>query len=168
MIGTQESLGVGPSSKALLYVICCPVGPYYKTGFNAVRLYAEDRFVRAWPGGTGAFKVGANYAPCIYPQSQAALHGCQQDLWLFGPRHEITEVGTMNCFIYWINERGEKELITPPLSSGMILPGVTRDSILSLAKSWKEFKVTEGTIFMEDLTLALNEGRVRIFITKGS
>lgn len=65
MIGTQESLGVAPPNKALLFVICSPVGPYYKTGFNAVSLYAEDRFVRAWPGGTGAFKIGA-YKSCNF------------------------------------------------------------------------------------------------------
>lgn len=59
IIGTQESLGVAPPRSAMLFIICSPVGPYYRTGFNAVNLYAEDKFVRAWPGGTGAFKLGA-------------------------------------------------------------------------------------------------------------
>jgi branched-chain amino acid aminotransferase len=59
IIGMQESLGVAPPNKALLFVICSPVGPYYKTGFAAVSLYAEDKFVRAWPGGTGSYKIGA-------------------------------------------------------------------------------------------------------------
>lgn len=59
IIGTQESLGVAPPRSAMLFIICSPVGPYYRTGFNAVSLYAEDKFVRAWPGGTGAFKLGA-------------------------------------------------------------------------------------------------------------
>lgn len=58
-IGTQEWLGVGPSNRAMLFVICSPVGPYYRTGFNAVSLWAEERFVRAWPGGTGCFKIAA-------------------------------------------------------------------------------------------------------------
>lgn len=62
LIGTQDSLGVAPPNKALLFVICSPVGPYYKTGFAAVSLYAENRVVRAWPGGTGSFKIGA-YQP---------------------------------------------------------------------------------------------------------
>lgn len=62
-IGTQEWLGVGPSNKAMLFVICCPVGPYYKTGFAAVAIQAEERFVRAWPGGTGAYKLGAYPLP---------------------------------------------------------------------------------------------------------
>jgi branched-chain amino acid aminotransferase len=62
MIGTQEALGVSAPNKALLFVIGCPVGPYYKTGFNAVRLFATTEYVRAWPRGTGAAKIGGNYA----------------------------------------------------------------------------------------------------------
>jgi branched-chain amino acid aminotransferase len=63
MIGTQEMLGVNPPTDAKLFVIGCPVGPYYKTGFNAVRLLATTEYVRAWPRGTGAAKIGGNYAP---------------------------------------------------------------------------------------------------------
>lgn len=65
-MGTQETLGVNPSSRALLFVIGCPVGPYYKTGFAAVSLKATTEFVRAWPRGTGSSKIGANYAAGIY------------------------------------------------------------------------------------------------------
>jgi branched-chain amino acid aminotransferase len=165
----KESLGVAPSNKALLFVILSPVGPYYKTGFAAVSLLADDRFVRAWPGGmnrifhsflgTGSYKVGGNYAPGIFPQLHAAEKGYQQNLWIFGPDHELTEVGTMNLFVFWKNEKGERELITPSLD-GTILPGVTRDSILHLCRNWNEFKVTEGKITMKQLTLALAENRV--------
>ena len=59
MIGTQPSLGVGPSDSALLYVICCPVGPYFRTGFNPVKLLADPKYVRSWVGGTGDCKLGA-------------------------------------------------------------------------------------------------------------
>ena len=104
MIATQETLGVAASDRALLFVILSPVGPYYKTGFAAVSLLANEKHVRAWPGGTGSHKVGGNYAPCILPQREASERGYQQNLWLFGPDHEITEVGTMNCFILWENE----------------------------------------------------------------
>jgi branched-chain amino acid aminotransferase len=62
-IATQESLGVGASNKSMIFVIASPVGPYYKTGFSAVSLYASTKYVRAWPGGTGDSKVGGNYAP---------------------------------------------------------------------------------------------------------
>ncbi|SSD61074.1 probable Branched-chain-amino-acid aminotransferase, cytosolic [Saccharomycodes ludwigii] len=134
MIGTSEGLGVGYPDKALLYVICSPVGPYYKTGFKAVRLEATDYATRAWPGGVGDKKLGANYAPCILPQLQAAKRGYQQNLWLFGPEKHITEVGTMNVFFVFKDEKsGKKELVTAPLD-GTILEGVTRDSILNLAK----------------------------------
>ena len=160
IIGTGASLGVSPSNKAMLFVICCPVGPYYRTGFSAVSLYAEDRFVRAWPGGTGAYKLGANYAAGILPQMQVAPFGYQQVLWIFGEEHLITEVGTMNCFIFWINEQGKRELVTAPLTDGTILPGVTRDSILSLARTWNEFEVSERSVSMKEVVLAINEGRL--------
>ena len=75
LIGTQESLGVGANSRALLFIICSPVGPYYKTGFNAVKLLATTEYVRAWPGGTGDAKIGGNYAPCVKPQIEASKRG---------------------------------------------------------------------------------------------
>ncbi|KAI8923509.1 aminotransferase [Entophlyctis helioformis] len=158
-IATQESLGVGPSNRSLVFVIASPVGPYYKTGFSAVSLYASKEYVRAWPGGTGDAKLGSNYASGIRPQIEVAKDGYQQILWLFGPNSEITEVGTMNFFMYWINEKGEKELRTPPLD-GTILPGVTRDSILTLSREWGEFKVAEGSITMDMVTRALKDGRI--------
>jgi branched-chain amino acid aminotransferase len=158
-IGTQTSLGVGPSNRAMLFVIASPVGPYYKTGFAAVSLYATKEFVRAWPGGTGDSKVGGNYAPGIRPQIQVAQQGYAQNLWLFGPQDNITEVGTMNLFLLWTNEQGQRELVTPPLD-GTILPGVTRDSILALARGWGEFEVSERPITMPQVVQALKEKRV--------
>lgn len=83
----------------------------------------------------------------------------QQNLWLFGKDHQITEVGTMNCFVYWVNEQGEKELVTPPLD-GTILPGVTRSSVLELAREWKEFKVSERNITMPQIVKAREENRL--------
>ena len=134
MIGTQRTLGVGPPASALLYVIASPVGPYYPTGFKAISLEATDYAVRAWPGGVGDKKLGANYAPCIVPQMQAASRGFHQNLWLFGEEEYITEVGTMNLFAAIKNkETGKPELLTAPLD-GTILEGVTRDSILELAR----------------------------------
>jgi branched-chain amino acid aminotransferase len=151
---------VGQSNKAMLFLIACPVGPYYKTtGFDAVSLHAETELVRAWPGGTGAYKLGANYAGGILPQLRVAAEGYQQNLWLFGPEHELTEVGTMNCFVYWQNGHGRTQLITPPLD-GTILPGVTRDSVLQLARRWNEFEVVEGPIRMGEVVRALSDGRL--------
>lgn len=133
MIATSEGLGVGTPDKALLYVIASPVGPYYSSGFKPVSLEATDYAVRAWPGGVGNRKLGANYAPCVKPQLEAASRGYHQNLWLFGEEGYVTEVGTMNVFFVFKNSDGKKELVTAPLD-GTILEGVTRDSILELTK----------------------------------
>jgi branched-chain amino acid aminotransferase len=163
MIGTQKTLGVGPPGSALLYVIASPVGPYYPTGFKAVSLEATDYAVRAWPGGVGDKKLGANYAPCIVPQLQAASRGFQQNLWLFGEEEYVTEVGTMNMFVALKNkETGQKELVTAPLD-GTILEGVTRDSVLALARERLEpegWKISERKYTMKELAEAADEGRL--------
>lgn len=91
-VGTQTALGVGPPSTALLFVICSPVGPYYKGGFKPVKLLATTEFVRAYPGGTGGYKLGANYGPSVVPQVQAAKQGYDQILWLAGEDDQLTEV----------------------------------------------------------------------------
>ncbi|GAO16316.1 hypothetical protein UVI_02017030 [Ustilaginoidea virens] len=163
MIGTQKTLGVGPPGSALLYVIASPVGPYYPTGFKAVSLEATDYAVRAWPGGVGDKKLGANYAPCIVPQLQAASRGYQQNLWLFGEEEYVTEVGTMNMFVVIKDKQtGQKELITAPLD-GTILEGVTRDSVLTLARERlvpEGWKVTERKYTMKELFEASQQGRL--------
>ncbi|KAM8927743.1 branched-chain-amino-acid aminotransferase, cytosolic-like [Pelodytes ibericus] len=160
-ISTEPSLGVSKANHALLYVIVSPVGPYFPSGgFSPVSLLADPKYVRAWIGGVGNYKLGGNYGPTIYVQNEAAKEGCQQVLWLYGDDHQVTEAGTMNFFLHWINEQGENELLTPPLS-GLILPGVTRQSLLELARQWGEFKVSERTITMPDLIKGLQENRVK-------
>ena len=163
MIGTQRTLGVGPPGSALLYVIASPVGPYYPTGFKAVSLEATNYAVRAWPGGVGDKKLGANYAPCIVPQLEAAQKGFHQNLWLFGEEEYLTEVGTMNFFIAVTDKQtGRKELITAPLD-GTILEGVTRESILALARERlgpEGWLVSERKMTMGELADAADEGRL--------
>ncbi|ANB15635.1 branched-chain-amino-acid transaminase BAT2 [Sugiyamaella lignohabitans] len=163
MIGIDAGLGVGTPKKALLYVIASPVGPYYPTGFKAVRLEATDYAVRAWPGGVGNKKLGANYAPCILPQQQAASRGFQQNLWLFGPEGNITEVGTMNAFfVFKDSTTGKKELATAPLD-GTILEGVTRDSILELARERlnpNEWKISERYCTIHEVAEAAKKGEL--------
>jgi len=159
-ISTHPYLGVAQAQAAKVFVILSPVGPYYPEGFAPVSLFADNHNRRAWPGGIGYTKSGGNYAPTIGPQTDAAKKGYSQVLWLFGEDDEITEVGTMNMFTYWVNEDGDKELVTAPLDDGTILPGVTRDSILQLAKGWGEFKVSERKVTMPQLAKALDEGRV--------
>lgn len=163
MIGTQRTLGVGPPGSALMFCIASPVGPYYPTGFKAVSLEATDYAVRAWPGGVGNMKLGANYAPCIVPQLEAAKRGFHQNLWLFGEEEYITEVGTMNLFVAIKDKKtGQPELITAPID-GTILEGVTRDSVLSLAKERLEpegWKISERKCTMFEIDEAANDGRL--------
>jgi len=131
VISTTPYLGVAAPTEMLLYVIASPVGPYYKSGFNPVRLTSDTADVRAWPGGTGNSKLGGNYGPTIKASAEAAERGYDQVLWLFGEHDEITEVGAMNVFFLLENYiTGRRELVTPPLDRGDILPGVTRRSIL--------------------------------------
>ena len=91
-VGTQAALGIAPPSEALLFVICSPVGPYYPQGFKPVALYGTTEYSRAAPGGIGAYKLGANYAPGVLIQKEAAAKGYVQNLWLHGPEHYVTEV----------------------------------------------------------------------------
>ncbi|XP_059361231.1 branched-chain-amino-acid aminotransferase, cytosolic-like [Carassius carassius] len=166
-LGTEPTLGVKKPSKALLFVILSPVGSYFSTGAKPVSLWADSKYIRAWRGGTGDCKMGGNYGASIYAQYEAVNYGCQQVLWLYGDDQQITEVGTMNLFLFWINENEEEELATPPLD-GIILPGVTRQSILELACKWGEFKVSERYLTMADLRQALEENRVREMFGSGT
>lgn len=162
MIGTQATLGIAPPNSAMLYVIASPVGPYYPTGFKAISLEATNYAVRAWPGGVGDKKLGANYAPCVLPQAEAFSRGHQQNLWLFGDEEYVTEVGTMNMFAAIRSKDGQKELVTAPLD-GTILEGVTRDSILALARERlvpEGWKVSERQYTMKELDEASREGRL--------
>lgn len=161
-IGTNAELGVKHPSKALLYVIACPVGPYYPSGFKAVRLEASESAVRAWPGGVGNKKLGGNYAPTIVPQDEAAAKGYQQILWLFGEEGIVTEAGTMNAFFVFKDANGKKELVTCPLD-GTILEGITRASILSLARERldpNEWSVNERYYTINEIAQKAEEGNL--------
>ncbi|GMS96411.1 hypothetical protein PENTCL1PPCAC_18586 [Pristionchus entomophagus] len=168
LMGTDPSLGVTRSTEAKLLVVCCPVGPYYASGWEPIKVYANPANIRAAPGGVGAFKMGCNYAPTIATGDEAAAHDCAQSLWLWGEKQWITEAGTSNLFLFWKNTNDELELITPPLSGGLILPGVTRDSILALVKEWGEFKVTERYPTMSEVKEAAAEGRILEFFGAGT
>ncbi|KIJ21456.1 branched-chain-amino-acid transaminase [Paxillus involutus ATCC 200175] len=172
LMGTNGTLGVQPPNEALLFVICSPAGPYYPQGFKPVPLYGttDVEYIRAAPGGTGAFKLAANYAPGVVAQKSAAKAGYAQNLWLHGPEHWLTEVGTMNLFVVLKGEDGLIELVTPPLD-GMILPGVTRDSVLTLARNHaagikqlkglpSQLKVSERPINMGEVIGACKAGRL--------
>lgn len=159
VIATHPLLGLAAPESMLLYVITSPVGPYYKSGFAPVRLTADTDFVRAWPGGTGNVKIGGNYAPTMKAAAMANEQGYNQVLWTFGDNDEATEVGAMNFFILLDSQTpgGRRELVTAPLD-GTILPGVTRQCILDLARSWDEFDVVERFPTMGEIRDAAREG----------
>lgn len=158
MIGVDPTLGVAPSTICELFVILSPVGPYFSTGVKPVNLLADPRFVRSWPGGCGYAKMGSNYAPTMWISKVAEEHNCHQALWLYGPDNEITEVGAMNIFAFFDHGNGRKELVTPPLETGLILPGITRRSVLELASEWNEFDVSERKLTIHEVLESAKDG----------
>jgi len=152
MIATEAGLGVRPSSEVLFFIITGPVGAYYARGFDPVRILVEDTYVRAARGGTGEAKTGGNYAASLLAAKKAKEKGFDQVLWLdAGHRRFVEEVGTMNIFFVL---RGE--LVTPPLS-GSILPGVTRDTVLTLAREWK-IPVAERPVEIDEVLSGAADG----------
>jgi branched-chain amino acid aminotransferase len=129
IIATEPFLGVRVAREYLLYIITGPVGAYYPEGFAPVKIMVEDTYTRAAPGGVGEVKTSGNYAASLKAQVEAHKQGFTQVLWLDGKeRRYVEEVGTMNIFFKF-----KGELATAPLS-GTILPGITRDSIITLTK----------------------------------
>ena len=158
VVATDAALGLAAPQSLLLYVITCPVGAYYANGIQPVRLTTDTPYVRAWPGGTGAHKVGGNYAGTI--KAQAEADGFDQVLWLH-EKEQVTEVGSMNVFFVLDSGDGGVELVTPPLTRGDILPGVTRDSIVHLAQEYDNVTVTERFPTMTELSAAAANGTLR-------
>ncbi|MFW2831237.1 branched-chain amino acid aminotransferase [Sphingomonas sp. ID0503] len=131
MIASETFLGVKPSSEYLYIVIASSVGAYFKGGAPAVTLWVSENYTRAAPGGTGDAKCGGNYAASLAAQSEAIKQGCDQVVFLDAvERKWIEELGGMNIFFVF----DDGTLQTPPLT-GTILPGVTRDSILTLGRA---------------------------------
>lgn len=131
IIATDEFLGVKPSSTYMFIIILSPSGAYYESGLDPVGIWIEDEYVRAVKGGIGEAKTGGNYAASLAAQVKAHDEGYSQVLWLDGvERKYIEEVGAMNIFF-----KIDGVVVTPALN-GSILPGVTRDSVIQLCKSW--------------------------------
>ena len=148
VIATEPHLGVRPSRTHQFIIVCSPVGAYYSTGINPVKIFVEDEYTRACPGGTGFTKCGGNYAASIAAQVKAEEMGFTQVLWLDGVhRKYVEEVGTMNVMFMIDNE-----IYTAPCD-GTVLPGVTRDSIIHILKSWG-YKVNEMHLAIDDLMKA--------------
>ena len=133
MIATDVSLGVHPAHSYRYVVIASPAGAYFSGGIKPVSVWLSTDYVRAAPGGTGTAKFAGNYAASLLAQAQAAEKGCDQVVWLDAiDRTYIEEMGGMNlAFVY--GEEGNQTLVTPALS-GSLLPGITRASLLQVAK----------------------------------
>ncbi len=130
MIASETFLGVKPSAEYLFMVIASPVGAYFKGGSAGVTVWVSDQYTRAAPGGTGAAKCGGNYAAGLVAQAEATAHGCDQVVFLDAvERRWVEELGGMNVFFVF----DDGTLSTPPL--GTILPGITRDTLIRMARA---------------------------------
>ncbi|MFD9301234.1 branched-chain amino acid aminotransferase [Streptomyces sp. NPDC060048] len=144
MFASEVGLGVRPANEFLFIVIASPAGAYFPGGVKPVSVWLSEEYVRAVKGGTGAAKTGGNYAASLVAQAQAAEHGCDQVVWLDAVEHRwIEEMGGMNLYFVY----GDR-IVTPELT-GSLLPGITRDSLLTIARDLG-YTAEEGRITTED------------------
>lgn len=168
MISREVGLGVHPASSYTYFVIASPAGAYFSGGINPVSVWLSTDYTRAAPGGTGAAKFAGNYAASLAAQASAEKEGCDQVVWLDATEHKyIEEMGGMNlAFVFGSEDGGEGEaagagaenvtLVTPELS-GSLLPGVTRLSLLELARDLG-YKVEERRISTDEWKEAAKSG----------
>ena len=162
IIATDPFLGVRASYTYRFFIILSPVGAYYSEGFNPVKIWVTKNHVRAVRGGIGEAKAAGNYAASLYAGEEAHKHGYTQVLWLDGIHQKyIEEVGSMNIFFVI-----DDELVTPVLN-GSILPGITRDSVLTIAKKWN-IKVSERQISIDELIDAHDSGKLQEIFGSGT
>jgi branched-chain amino acid aminotransferase len=155
MYASEVFLGVKPSSEYLYVVIASPVGSYFKGGVRPVDVWVSEDYTRAAPGGTGAAKCGGNYAASLVAQAQAAERGFEQVVFLDAvERRYIDEMTGMNVF--FVYEDGT--LVTPPCS-GTILSGITRDSVMTLARD-NGMRVQERPVAIDEWAADARSGRL--------
>ncbi|MCP4163529.1 MAG: branched-chain amino acid aminotransferase [Deltaproteobacteria bacterium] len=162
VIAVDPYVGLRSSNTYLFYIILSPVGAYYAEGFNPVKIWVSKDYVRAIRGGVGDAKTGGNYAASLKATEDANKNGYTQVLWLDGVEQKyIEEVGAMNIFFII-----DDEIITPMLS-GSILPGITRDSVISLAKKWG-LKISERRISIDEIVEAHENGKLKEVFGSGT
>ncbi|POS70939.1 branched-chain amino acid aminotransferase [Diaporthe helianthi] len=163
MIGTQAQLGVQAPSQALLFITVSFM-PRLDAPQGGMRLHTNpEDMVRAWVGGFGYAKLGANYGPSLLATQEARSRGFGQILWLYGSKSYCTEAGASNFFVVWRSkETGRTQLVTAPLDDKLILDGVTRRSILQLARErlGDEVEVVERKYTIDEVLEADSEGRM--------
>ena len=162
VIAMDPFLGVRASHTYRYFIILSPVGAYYPEGFNPIKIFVTKDYVRAVRGGVGEAKTLGNYAASLLAGDVAHEEGYTQVMWLDGVEHKyVEEVGSMNIF-FVIGD----EIVTPSLS-GSILPGITRDSVLKLARSW-HMSVSERKISIDEIMSAHDNGQLREIFGSGT
>jgi branched-chain amino acid aminotransferase len=152
MFATDEVIGVKPSDKYKFMVLLSPTGPYYA---HPMKIYVEETYTRAAPGGVGFAKNAGNYGGSMMATQIAKQHGFDQVLWTDAFEHKwLQEVGTMNVFFAFKNE-----IVTPSLEEGTILEGVTRDSAITVLKDLG-YHVVERRISVDELMAAYEKGNL--------
>ncbi|MET8779915.1 branched-chain amino acid aminotransferase [Nocardia sp. NPDC050713] len=158
MFATEAGLGVKPAAAYKYLLLGSPAGAYFPRGVKPVRVWLSTEYVRAAPGGTGEAKVAGNYAASLLAQAQASEKGCDQVVWLDAcERRYVEEMGTNNLFFVF-GSGSEARLVTPELS-GSLLPGITRDSLLTLAAD-AGYPVEERKISVEEWRKGAESGAI--------
>jgi branched-chain amino acid aminotransferase len=159
MFSTEVGLGVKPADAYQYLLIASPAGAYFPRGVAPVSVWLTPDYVRAAVGGTGEAKCAGNYAASLIAQAEASLHGCDQVVWLDAKEHEwVEEMGGMNLFFVF-GTGDSARLVTPPLS-GSLLPGVTRDSILIMARQDLGIPVAEEPISVDQWKRGAQSGEI--------
>jgi branched-chain amino acid aminotransferase len=158
MIATEPFLGVRPSERYLFLIIGCPAGQYFPKGLHPVTAWISEEYVRAAQGGTGAAKCAGNYAASLVAQRQAQGQGCEQVVWLdSNQRKYVEEMGGMN--IFFVQRDGGRTVVVTPQLTGSLLAGITRDSILRLARD-AGFGAEERQVSVDEWESAARDGRM--------
>ncbi|MEV7226562.1 MULTISPECIES: branched-chain amino acid aminotransferase [Polymorphospora] len=156
MYASEVFLGVRPAAEYLYVLIASPVGSYFSGGVKPVTVWVSPHYTRAAPGGTGAAKCGGNYAASLVAQAEAIEHGCDQVVFLDTvERRYVDELGGMNIFFVY----DDGTLVTPPLT-GTILPGITRESVITLARE-AGHEVVERPVAFDEWQADATSGRLR-------
>jgi len=157
-LATEPFLGVRPANEYLFLVIASPAGAYFSRGVQPVSVYLSEDYIRAAPGGTGDVKCAGNYAASLLAQEQAIAAGCDQVVWLDAlEKRYVEEMGGMNLF-FVLGSGADAELVTPELT-GTLLPGITRESLITLARE-KGHTVTERRFSVEEWRKGVADGTV--------
>ena len=166
LFGDEVSFSVLPAQHYKFMIILSPTGSYYAAndgGLTTARIFVEDEYIRAAPGGTGFAKVGGNYGGGMRASQKALQYNCKDVLWLDALEHRyVEEIGTSNAFF-----RIADEVITAPLDSGTILPGITRDSVIQLLTKWG-VPISQRKLAIDDVLAASRDGTLQEVFASGT